>query len=96
MAVLRHVLRCGGDDAHRGHYHGSVSAEHGHGEACRGVGSSKAHVRTCSQGVHRGHGCDKAQGVTVMGMPEGEHGYSKAHRERTAKNHMGTQSWWTV
>lgn len=32
-------------------------------------------------------------GVTDVGMPEGRHGCSTAHRDRAAKKPVGTQPW---
>lgn len=57
------VLSHGGDDAYRGHHRSSVSARRDCGGACRGVGCSKAHARTCSEWDHRGHGWDTVQGT---------------------------------
>lgn len=79
------MLSHGGDDAHRGHHRGSVSAGRDRGGACRGAGSSKAHARTCSERDHRGQGCDKVQGDTVMKVSEGEQSCSKVHWNRTAR-----------
>lgn len=88
MAVLGHVPRRGGDDAHKGHYHSGVSAGHGHSEACRGAGSSKAHTRTHSQRDHRG--CDKAQGALLWQCCRVD---VAAAWDRAAKKLVGIQPW---
>lgn len=90
------MLSHGGDDAHRGHHHSSVSAGRDCGGACRGAGSSKAHARTCSGWDHRGHGCDKVQGETVMRVSEGGQCCSKFQWNRTAEEFVETQSWQTA
>lgn len=44
-----------------------------------------APARTCSEGDHRGQGCDKVQGITVMKVSEGKQCCSKVQWNRTAK-----------
>lgn len=44
-----------------------------------------AAARTCSEWDHRGHGCDKVQGDTVMRVSEGGQRCSKVQWNRTAE-----------